>query len=332
MHSVPADTFNHARFTTIHAGMPTEAADPRYAAIETLPLNEAVRLMWQGQRAAIDALEPRCDVIATAAEAAAARLRQGEGRLIYAGAGTSGRLAVQDGVELVPTFGWDETRLQWLLAGGEAALAGAVEGAEDDAKAAAEAVSKAALGPNDVVFAIAASGRTPFTCQAARAAKAAGALVIAIANNAGSPLLSLCDHAILIETGSEIIAGSTRMQAGTAQRAALTMLSTAIMIALGRVHRGRMVAMRPTNDKLRIRALQMVAELSEAGEAVAAEALALAGNRIANAVLIVRGATPDHAEALLERHGGRLGDALLDLRTTEKRGTGSGTPDADRCP
>lgn len=269
--------------------------------------------MWREQRAAIDALEKPCEVIATAAEAAASRLRNGSGKLVYAGAGTSGRVAVQDGVELVPTFGWERERLHWLLAGGDAALAGAVEGAEDDRDAAAVQVAEAGIGANDVVIAVAASGRTPFTCAVGSAAKDRGALVVAVANNSNTPLLSLADHAILAETGAEVIAGSTRMQAGTAQRAVLVMLSTAIMIALGRVHRGRMIAMRPTNSKLRIRARAMVAELAGVGEELAADALTDADDRIANAVLIASGVSAAGAETLLARHDGRLGAALDEL-------------------
>ena len=298
--------------------MPTETVDPRFASIETLPLAEAVGVMWREQRAAIDALEQRCEVIATAAEAAARRLRNGSGRLVYAGAGTSGRVAVQDGVELVPTFGWERERLLWLLAGGETALAGAVEGAEDDRDAAASQVAKAGIGANDVVIAVAASGRTPFTFAVASAAKNGGALVVSIANNSDTPLLELADHEILAETGAEVIAGSTRMQAGTAQRAALVMLSTAIMIALGRVHRGRMIAMRPTNSKLRVRARRMVAELAEVDEEFASEALTSADDRIANAVLIARGLTPAQAENSLARHDGRLGEALDELPANER--------------
>lgn len=293
--------------------MSTETADPRFAAIETLPLVDAVRLMWRGQRAAIDTLEARCDAIASAADAVAARLRKGQGRLIYAGAGTSGRVAVQDGVELVPTFGWEEARLHWLLAGGGAALAGAVEGAEDDVDTARAAVAEAEMGVGDVVIAVAASGRTPFTCAVAEAARQMGALVIAIANNADAPLLALADHVILAETDAEVVAGSTRMQAGTAQRAALTMLSTATMIALGRVHRGRMIAMRPTNAKLRDRARRMVAELAAVSDEAAADALERSGADIATAVLIAHGTTRDQARLLLKRSEGRLADALAEL-------------------
>lgn len=293
--------------------MPTESADPRHADLETRPLEAAVAAMWDGQRAAIAALAGQHGEIAAAAGAAARRLRVGTGRLVYAGAGTSGRIAVQDGVELVPTFGWEPARLAYLLAGGTEALTGAIEGAEDDEEAGRAAVARIGLGPADVLIALAASGRTPFTCAVLEAARAAGALTIAIANNPGARLLAGADHAILADTGAEVIAGSTRMQAGTAQRAALTMLSSALMIALGRVHRGRMVAMRPTNAKLAARAVAMVAELGGVEEGRARAALAESRGDAGAAVLTLRGVSPQAAVQLLARHGGALGPALAEL-------------------
>lgn len=293
--------------------MPTESVDPRHADLETRPLDQAVAAMWEGQRAAIAALADRHGAIAGAAQAAAARLRRDGGRLAYAGAGTSGRIAVQDGVELVPTFGWDRARLVYLMAGGAKALTGAVEGAEDSEDAGRAAVAAEKIGPGDVLIALAASGRTPFTCAALEAARAAGALTIAIANNPGTRLLAGADHAILADTGAEVIAGSTRMQAGTAQRAALTMLSSAMMIALGRVHRGRMVAMRPTNVKLDQRAVAMVAELAGVDETRARAALAGTGGAIAAAVLAARGLAADDAAERLGRHGGSLAGALAEF-------------------
>lgn len=294
--------------------MSTEAADPRHADLATRPLADAVEAMWEGQRGAVAAVQSQLGVIATAAGAAAERLRGGTGRIAYAGAGTSGRLGVQDGVELVPTFGWDRSRLAFLIAGGDAALTGAVEGAEDDEKAARAVVAAEALGPHDVMIAIAASGRTPFTCAALEAAREAGALAIGIANNPATRLLAAADHGLLLDTGAEAIAGSTRMGAGTAQRAALTVLSSAIMVALGRVHRGRMVAMLPTNAKLRERGAAMVADLAGLEEAEAHAAFAAADGDVSVAVLVAGGLMPDDARAALARHGGVLADALTEGR------------------
>lgn len=290
--------------------MSTEAADPAYADIAARPLTEAVTAMWNGQRAAVAVLESQLGGIAAAAEAMAERLRAGNGLIAYAGAGTSGRIAVQDGVELVPTFGWDPARLVYLLAGGSAALAGAVEGAEDDEAAGRAAVAEHALGRSDVLIALAASGRTPFTCAALEEAQARGALTIGIANNPGTRLLQSAEHAILADTGAEVIAGSTRMSAGTAQRAALTVLSSAAMVALGLVHQGRMVAMRPTNAKLKARAAAMIAELADVPHERALAALGHSGGDVSMAVLIARGLDADRAARLLARHRGHLAAAL----------------------
>ena len=293
--------------------MPTETVDPRFAEVERWPTTAAVEAMLEGQLAAIASLKGQTDRIAAAAEAAAARLRHG-GRIIYVGAGTSGRLAVQDGVELVPTYNWPTDRLVFLLAGGTEAMIRSVEGAEDDVDAARTEMQAAAIGPNDVVIAVAASGRTPYAVTALETARAKGALTIAIANNPGTPLLAQADHAIVADTGPEIVAGSTRMKAGTAQKAALNMLSTAIMLRCGLVHRGLMVNMRASNEKLRQRARQMVATLADTDEERAAVALAQAGDDLRRAVLIARGLSPEAAANRLESAGGDLGKALVDAR------------------
>jgi len=235
------------------------------------------------------------------------------GRLVYAGAGTSGRLAVQDGVELTPTYNWPSDRLVFFVAGGMGALMRSVEGAEDNVEAAREEVAAADVRPNDVLIAVAASGRTPYAVAALEAARARGALTIAIANNPGTPLLAAADHPIVADTGAEIVAGSTRMKAGTAQKAALNMLSTAIMLRCGLVHRGLMVNMRISNDKLAQRARRMVATLAGVDEARAADALELADKDLRRAVLIARGLSPQDAADRLARAGGDLGSVLAEL-------------------
>jgi N-acetylmuramic acid 6-phosphate etherase len=290
--------------------MTTEAVSPRYAELDLWPTGEAVAAMLEGQLAAAAAVRAEADAIAGAADAAAARLRDPTGRLVYVGAGTSGRLAVLDGVELGPTFDWPDTRTLYLLAGGSAALTSGIEGAEDDIGAAEREVADARLGPADVLVGVAASGRTPYTLAAIRAAARGGALTIAIASNRGTPLLEAAAHPILLDTGPEVVAGSTRMKAGTAQKIALNTLSTAIMIRLGRVHAGLMVDMRLSNDKLRGRAAAIVARLSGTSSEQAAEALSRAGGRIKPAVLVALGATPERAEALLAEAQGSLRPAL----------------------
>ena len=291
--------------------MSTETTDPRFADVERWPTSTAVEAMLEGQLAAVAALKSQTAAIAAAAEEAAARLRQG-GRLVYAGAGTSGRLAVQDGVELVPTYNWPPERLVFLLAGGTEAMMRSVEGAEDDIGAARAELAAANVGPQDVVISVAASGRTPYALTVLEVARKLDALTIAIVNNPAAPLLVPAEHKIVADTGSEIVAGSTRMKAGTAQKAALNILSTAIMLRLGLVHRGLMVNMRASNEKLRHRARRMVAALAETDEAKAAAALTQADNDLRQAVLVARGLSAADAAEQLARAGGDLGAALAD--------------------
>lgn len=293
--------------------MSTETVDPRYVSIEQWPAPIAVEAMLEGQLAAVAAIKSQVGAIAAAAEAAARRLGT-SGRLVYAGAGTSGRVAVQDGVELYPTYHWPRDRLIFLMAGGGAALTESVEGAEDDAAAGAAAVADAGLDARDVVIGVAASGRTPYTLAVITAARDAGALTIGVANNPGEGLLTRAEHAILADTGSELVAGSTRMKAGTAQKAVLNLLSTTIMLRRGLVHRGMMVNMRVSNRKLRTRAEAMVAEIAGVSRAAAAEALDGAGEEIRAAVLVALGAKRAEAEALLAANEGSLAAAMGAVR------------------
>ncbi len=289
--------------------MSTESVDPRYAEIDRWPTALAVEAMLEGQMAAIASISSQISAIAAASEAAATVLKDG-GRLVYAGAGTSGRIAVQDGVELGPTYDWPSDRLVFLLAGGMNALAQSAEAAEDDAAGARAEIISAAIGTGDVVVGIAASGRTPYAVSAVETARARGALTIGIANNPGSPLLVAADHALLADTGSEAIAGSTRMKAGTAQKALLNLFSTATMMRCGRVYRGQMVEMRVSNDKLLARAQAMVGELAGVDAMTAAQALAEGGNRIKTAILLARGLSASDSADLLARHDGNLGRAM----------------------
>ena len=295
--------------------MTTETADPRLVDIDQWPTESAVEAMLEGQLAAIAAIKSQTAAIAAAADAAASRLRRA-GRLVYVGAGTSGRIAVQDGVELSPTYNWPEDRVLFLIAGGASALTQSVEGAEDDADAGRAAVLAASVGPADVVVGIAASGRTPFTLAALAAAAEAGALTIAVANNPGTPLLAAADHAISPDTGSEPVAGSTRMKAGTAQKAVLNMLSTATMLRCGLVYRGLMVNMRISNEKLLRRGHAIIRDITGVDFATAERALADGGLEIRHGVLIALGASRAQAEDLLSRAGGNLRDAVAAWRTS----------------
>jgi N-acetylmuramic acid 6-phosphate etherase len=289
--------------------MTTEDRDPRFTDLDQWPTDDAVAAMLDGQIEALQSIRAATHALAVAAQAAAARLgvggtSTGNGRLVYAGAGTSGRVAVQDGVELGPTFGWPETRLCYIIAGGMDALAQSAEGAEDDGGAARVAIIANDITAADVVIGVAASGRTPFTLAVLSAARDRGALTIAIANNPDTPLLAAAEHGLLAATGSEIIAGSTRMKAGTAQKAMLNMLSTATMLRLGRVYKGLMVDMQISNDKLLARACAMVSSISGCSAQKAAAALEQTNRNIKQAILVAMGETvPAAADQLATHHG-----------------------------
>jgi N-acetylmuramic acid 6-phosphate etherase len=291
--------------------MVTETMDPRYLDIDMWPTEAAVEAILASQIEAVTVVKGQAAALAAASDAAAKRLLGG-GRIAYAGAGTSGRIGVQDGVELTPTFGWPEARLVFLMAGGPAALMKTQEGAEDDCDAARADVATAGIGAGDVLIGIAASGRTPYVLAAIEAGRKAGALTIGVANNPGAPLLGLAKHAVLADTGSEVIAGSTRMKAGTAQKVVLNTLSTAIMLRLGLVHRGLMVNMQVSNAKLLDRAQAMVRDLAGVDQVAAEKALAAAGNDIKLAVLLAKGLDAGAARALLERSHFNLRTALDD--------------------
>lgn len=300
--------------------MSTEYASPRYSGIEQWTPAEILDAMIEGQLAAVASVRAARGAIEAAALALETRLRDG-GRLIYAGAGTSGRLAIQDGAELLPTFGWPADRLLLLIAGGDAAVLRAVEGAEDNAEGAAALIDRHGLDPRDALVAVAASGTTPFTVAALREAQRRGALTVGIANNPDTPLLVDADHAIRLDTGAEPIAGSTRMKAGTAQRVVLTLLSSLVMIRLGFVYRGLMVEMRPVNVKLARRSEDILMQLTGVSRDTARATLDRAGGSLKIAVLLTEGCTPAEAAALLERSGGRLYAAknLLDAHQAQTR-------------
>jgi len=293
--------------------METERPSPRYSGIDLWEPTDVLDAMIEGQFAAVAAVRTARSSIADAIQAMELRLAEG-GRLIYAGAGTSGRLAVQDGAELMPTFSWPPQRLVLLIAGGEEALLHAVEGAEDQIEHANDEIARRGVTAEDVLIAAAASGTTPFTLACLRSARAAGALTVGIANNPGTPLLVEADHPILLETGPEPIAGSTRMKAGTAQRIAMNLLSSVLMIRMGRVYEGLMVDVQASNKKLEKRSEDMLRHLTGRSGEEARAALSDADGSVKLAVLLLHGCRPEEARALLDRTGGRLRVALAELR------------------
>jgi N-acetylmuramic acid 6-phosphate etherase len=291
----------------------TERLSPRYSGIDLWEPSDVLDVMIEGQFAAVAAVRAARTAIEDATRAMEQRLVDG-GRLIYVGAGTSGRLAVQDGAELMPTFSWPKERLLLLIAGGDQALTQAVEGAEDESEHALILVKNHKVGPDDVLIAAAASGTTPFTLACLRGGKAAGALTIGMANNPGTPLLTESDCPIFLDTGAEPIAGSTRMKAGTAQRIALNLLSSLLMIRLGRVYEGLMVDVQATNQKLARRSKTMLTHLTGKSPEEVRIALDAADGSVKLAVLLLQGCPADEAKGLLARCGGRLRAALSQFR------------------
>ena len=290
--------------------MNTERPSPRYSNIDVWEPADILDGMIEGQLAAVAAVRAVRPAIEQAALATEALLKEGNGRLIYAGAGTSGRLAVQDGAELMPTFSWPEERLLLLMAGGKDAMTRAVEGAEDEVEHAHRLVQEHDVGPKDVLIAVAASGTTPFTLACLREAKKRGALTIGIANNPGTPILKEANHSIWLDTGAEPIAGSTRMNAGTAQRITLSVFSSLVMVLLGRVYDGLMVDLQAVNEKLVKRSQHILSRLTGQGGEEARAALALAGGNLKLAVLLLHGCELNEAQDILNRTGGQLRAAL----------------------
>jgi N-acetylmuramic acid 6-phosphate etherase len=284
----------------------TEGVDQTTGDIDRIATAACVHRLIDAQLAAVDAALDARDAIARAVDAIVPALRAG-GRVVVLGAGTSGRLAVLDASELPPTFGFAPERYEGRIAGGDGALRRSVEGAEDDADAGVAAVAD--LGAGDVLIGISASGSAAFVCAALEAARSRGVRTIALVNARESALGRSADITIEAITGAEPIAGSTRMRAGTTQKIVLNTISTAVMIALGKTYRNRMVDVVATNAKLRARAERLVREIG--GDVDAAALLAAAGGSAKIAIVMAR-RTIDRpaAEALLAQANGRLADVI----------------------
>jgi N-acetylmuramic acid 6-phosphate etherase len=294
------------------AALATEQSDPRYSGIDTLPTEQIARLMNGADAAVPTAVGEAVPEISAAIDAIAARMAAG-GRLLYVGAGTSGRLAVLDASECPPTFGTDPGLVQGIIAGGEAALVRSVEGAEDDAEAGAAVIRVKQAGPLDSVVGISASGRAPFVVAAVAQARRLGALTVGLACNAGTPLAHAAEHAIEVIVGPEVVTGSTRLKAGTAQKLVLNMISTITMIRIGRTYGNYMVDIVASNSKLVDRAARIVADITGVALPDARQALESAGRDVKTAVVMIeRDVAADDARALLAAHGNRLATALRD--------------------
>ncbi|MGW1049316.1 N-acetylmuramic acid 6-phosphate etherase [Streptomyces sp. CG4] len=292
------------------ASLTTEAFRPELADIDRLPTLDIARLMNgedAGVPAAVGAQLPR---IAAAVDAIAERMANG-GRLLYAGAGTAGRLGVLDASECPPTFNTDPGQVVGLIAGGPAAMVTSVEGAEDSGELARQDLDALKLAPADTVVGISASGRTPYAIGAVEHARALGALTVGLSCNAHSALAAAAEHGIEVVVGPELITGSTRLKAGTAQKLVLNMLSTITMIRLGKTYGNLMVDVRASNDKLRARSRRIVSLATGASDAEIEKALTESGGEVKHAILaLLSGVDGPTAARLLEESGGHLRAAL----------------------
>ena len=288
----------------------TETPEPRHADLDLYPTEELVAVLVDDQINAVNAVRLAAPAIARAVAAALPRMQAG-GRLIYVGAGTSGRLGLLDSVELYPTFSWPHERAVSLLAGGADAMFVAVEGAEDDAAMGASDLRDVHPGPNDVVLLLAASGATPYVLGALRAAREAGALTVGFANNPDAPVACEAEIGVTLDTGSEVISGSTRLKAGTSQKIALNTFSSALMVRLNKVYGNLMVDLKPTNAKLVLRAVRLTMFATGADERAAREVLEQCDFHVKVAIVALTKKTSiDQARGLLEASRGSVRQAL----------------------
>lgn len=262
----------------------TETPSAQHTALDLYPTHQLIEVLIDDQLTAVIAVRTASPQITDAVTQALPRILNG-GRLIYVGAGTSGRLGVLDSVELFPTFSWPNNRAIGVLAGGHQAMFTAVEGAEDNAAQGAADLLALKVQKNDVVLLLAASGATPFVMGALQAARDCGALTIGFANNVNAPVTTKADIGITLNTGNEIISGSTRLKAGTAQKIALNTFSSALMIRLNKVYGNLMVDLKPTNAKLLRRAISLTMFATGCDEASASETLEQCDQHVKTAVV-----------------------------------------------
>lgn len=294
--------------------MQTEERHDKAVGLDVAHPEAALRLLASGQQAAAKAVDGAIESIAAAAEIAAGVLSSG-GRLIYAGAGSSGLMAMADALELPGTYGIAHDKIVVLLAGGAASLTDLAGGYEDDIELARADVAKANVGAGDCLVAISASGSTPYALAALAEARARGARVVAMANNPGAAIFKGADVSILLQTPPEVVSGSTRMGAGTAQKIAFNMFSTLVGIRLGHVYDGHMVNLKADNAKLRGRAVRIVSDIAGIDATEAARHLDTASGSVKIAILLAAGA--DHvatAETTLAGAGQNLRQALESVR------------------
>ena len=288
----------------------TEARNPLSEGLDTLSAAEIVALMNSEDARVIEAVRAVSAAIARTVDEVADRFRRG-GRLIYVGAGTSGRLGVLDASECPPTFNSPPEMVVGLIAGGPTALTRAVEGAEDDREKGRAEVRGLGVGPKDLVVGIATSGRTPYVLGAVEEARTLGSFTVGIACNRPSLLGEIVDLEIGLMVGPEILAGSTRLKAGTATKLVLNTITTGAMVRIGKTLGNRMIDLQPTNEKLRIRTRRTLRELAGLDDAEAADLLSRSGGNLKRALVsALTGVGPDRAAELLEAHGGQVREAV----------------------
>ncbi|THA00184.1 N-acetylmuramic acid 6-phosphate etherase [Rodentibacter pneumotropicus] len=288
----------------------TEQRNPRSMNIDQLSALEIVTLMNQEDRQVPLAIEAVLPQIAQAVETIVSAFQQG-GRLIYLGAGTSGRLGVLDASECPPTFGVSDEMVKGIIAGGEFAIRYPVEGAEDNQTAAIDDLCAIKFSAQDVLVGIAASGRTPYVLSALNYAKQLGAITISIASNPHSAMAQIADIAIDTVVGAEILTGSSRLKSGTAQKLVLNMLTTASMILLGKCYENLMVDVQASNEKLKARAIRIVMQATDCDKTIAEKNLIIAEQNAKLAIMmILSGLDKNEAQALLDKEKGHLRKAL----------------------
>lgn len=291
-------------------GMATETANEATRNIDSMNSLQIVTLINEEDKKVAKAIEAELPQVAKAVDAVAERFQRG-GRILYCGAGTSGRLGTLDAVELTPTYSVSPDRAFGLIAGGEGAMYQSIEGAEDSEELAVEDLKRIGLTRDDCVIGVAASGRTPYTLSALKYANCMGALSISVTCNANSSMAEEAQISIAPIVGPEVICGSTRMKAGTAQKMVLNMLSTGVMIRLGKVYQNYMVHLQPTNEKLVVRSVRMISQITGASRETSERMLQAAGRRVLEAIVMISaGCSLEKAEEALEMAEGRVREAI----------------------
>lgn len=288
----------------------TESVSAERSDLDVWPTRRLAEAMNAEDMLVPVAVSRQLGAISAAIDAIAVRIRAG-GRLIYVGAGTPGRIGIVDASEAPPTFGTDPAEVVAVIAGGESAVFTSVENAEDDAASGRADLLAQGLTAADCVVGVSASGRTPYVAGALSFARETGALTVAVANNEGSTIGDIADHRIEVVVGPEFVSGSTRLKAGTAQKLVLNMISTIVMVKLGKTYGSLMVDLRATNHKLRVRAESTVMRIAGVDAVAARGALQATDYAVKEAVLVLAsGGSPDDARTLLAAHGGSFRAAL----------------------